>query len=102
MRCRAVPEAFFLEAVAHSAVVNAQELGHAGGHVDVVLLAFGPLLVEELVNRIVLGLKLEQDSHDDKERLAKVRRTPFAAGLAVGDLVARIILFMGAIIMFLL
>ena len=92
LRCWAVPESFFLEAVAHLSVVDAQELSHAGGHVDVVLLAFGALLVEELVDGIILGLKLEQDGHDDKERLAKVGRTAFAAGFAAGDLVAGIVL----------
>lgn len=92
MRCWAVPEPLFLEAVAKPAVVDAQELGHPGSHVHVVLLAFGALLVKELVDGIILGLKLEQDGHDDKERLAEIRRTALAAGLAVGNLVAGIIL----------
>ena len=92
MRCWAVPEAFFLEAVAHSAVVDAQELGHASGHVDVILLALGALLVEELVDGIILRLKLEKDGHDDKERLAKVGGAALAAAVAVRDLVAGIVL----------
>ena len=35
---------------------------------------------------------LKQDRHDDKKRLAEVRRTAFAAGLAVRNLVAGIVL----------
>ena len=49
----------FIETIANLAVVDAQELGHPGGHVDVILLTFGSLLVEELVDRIILGLKLK-------------------------------------------
>ena len=92
MRCWVVPEALFPETIAHPAVVDAQELSHPGGHVDVVLLAFGALFVEELVNGIILRLKLEQDGHDDKERLAKIRRAALAAAVAARDLVAGIVL----------
>lgn len=41
-------------------------------------LAFGTLLVKELVDRVILRLKLKQDGHDDKQRFAQVRRAPLA------------------------
>ena len=86
------PEAFLFEAVPNFAVIDAKELRHPCGHVDIVLLAFRTLLVHELVDRIILRLELQQDRHDDKKRLAKIGRTALAAGLAVGNLVAGIVL----------
>ena len=69
-----------------------QKLDHPRSHVDVVLLVLGSFLVEELVDGIVLRLKLKQDGHDDKECFAQVRRAAFATGLTAGNLVAGIVL----------
>ena len=78
-----LPETLFFETVTDFSVVNAEEFGHSGGHVDIVRLSLGTFLVEELIHRVVLGVQLEQNTHDDKKRLAKVRGAPLAAGLAV-------------------
>ena len=77
------PETFIFETIAYLSVVDAQELGHTSGRIDEIRLSFGTLLVEKLKDGIILLLKLKQDRHDYKESLSEVRRTAFAAGLAV-------------------
>lgn len=60
------PEAFLFETVADFAVVDAKEFGHTSGHVHIVRLALGALLVQKLVDRIIWRLELQQDRHNDE------------------------------------
>ena len=56
-----VPKAFFNEAVPDFPIVDAQEFGSAGGHVNIVRFAFGTLLVQELVDRVIRWFQLDKD-----------------------------------------
>ena len=55
VRHRLVPETHLFEAVPDPAIVNTQELGAASSHVNVERFALRPLLIQELVNRVILG-----------------------------------------------
>ena len=52
------------EALLDPSVVNAQELMLGSGHVDEIRLALGPLLVQELVHRLVRGSLAEIGADD--------------------------------------
>ena len=85
---RLVPEAFLLEAVPDFSVVMAKELGSASSHVHIVGLAFGTLLVQELVNRIVSRLILDQNIHNDEQRFPQIRRPALTALVGLLDHIA--------------
>lgn len=69
------------ETLLNPGVVNAQELVLSGGHVDEIRLAIGPLLVQELVHRLVKGSLAEIGANDLVQCLAQVRRARFVVGL---------------------
>ena len=79
------------ETLLNSGVVSAQELVLGGGHVDKIRLALGPLLVQELVHRLVSGGLAEIGADDLVQRLAQVRRAPLRCGIALGDVLAGVI-----------
>ena len=82
-----VPKSLFFETVTDFSVINAEKLGSAGGHVDIVRFAFGALLVQELVDRIVSRFQLDQDVHNDKECLTQIRGSAFGTLVGFLDLV---------------
>ena len=74
------------EALLDPCVVNAQELVLSSGHVDEIRFAFGPLLVQELVHRLVKGSLAEIGANDLVQCLAQVRRAPLRCGIALGTM----------------
>ena len=72
------------ETLLNPGAVNAQELVLSGGHVDKIRLALGPLLVQELVHRLVKGSLAEIGANDLVQCLAQVRRAPLRCGIALG------------------
>ena len=79
------------ETLLNPGVVNAQELVLSSGHVDEIRLALGPLLVQELVHRLVSGGLAEIGADNLVERLAQMGRAPFRCGIALGDVLSRVI-----------
>ena len=52
---RLVPEAILFKTIPDPAIINAQEFCAASSHVNAERFALRPLLIQELVNRVILG-----------------------------------------------
>ena len=79
------------KALLHAGVIDAQELVLGSGHVDKIGLAFRPLLVQELVHRLIGGRLFQVGANNLIQRLAKVRRAAFGGWIALGNVLAGLI-----------
>ena len=57
----------------HTSIVNSQKLVGGSSHVNVKMFTLCTLLVHELKNRFILWLRLQNDSHNQKERPSQNR-----------------------------
>lgn len=73
----------------HLAVVTAQKFVSRSRHVNVVRLAFGTFLVQELEHRLIRRSTLQMYFHDVKQRSAQIGRAAFRGPVAARAVIAR-------------
>ena len=65
-------DASAVKILVYSSVINAQELGTAGVHVRVIMLALGTFAIDELENGIISRSGLNDTSHHLKQSFPKM------------------------------